>query len=124
MYDFVVFSFYLSIGFVGKFPAKTINTCNPPPPPRFFNLRSAKKVSKICEASGKREIVGGVNVKKIRAKYNQGSDIASISLIGSFVASDKAHYCTVKCCFKVHKIEKFFGSEFEFCTISLLVLLK
>ncbi len=25
---------------------------------------------------------------------------------------------------KVHKIENFFGSEFEFCTISLLVLLK
>ena len=25
---------------------------------------------------------------------------------------------------KVHKIEIFFGSEFEFCTISLLVLLK
>jgi hypothetical protein len=25
---------------------------------------------------------------------------------------------------KVHKIENFFGSEFEFCTISLLLLLK
>jgi hypothetical protein len=25
---------------------------------------------------------------------------------------------------KVHKIENFFGSDFEFCTISLLVLLK
>ncbi len=25
---------------------------------------------------------------------------------------------------KVHKIENFFGSEFEFCTISLLVVLK
>jgi hypothetical protein len=25
---------------------------------------------------------------------------------------------------KVHKIENFFGSEFEFCTFSLLVLLK
>jgi hypothetical protein len=25
---------------------------------------------------------------------------------------------------KVHKIENFLGSEFEFCTISLLVLLK
>jgi hypothetical protein len=25
---------------------------------------------------------------------------------------------------KVHKIENFFGSNFEFCTISLLVLLK
>jgi hypothetical protein len=25
---------------------------------------------------------------------------------------------------KVHKIENFFGSELEFCTISLLVMLK
>ena len=25
---------------------------------------------------------------------------------------------------KVHKIENFFGSEFEFCTISVLVLLE
>ncbi len=25
---------------------------------------------------------------------------------------------------KVHKIEKFFGSHFEFCVISLLVMLK
>ncbi len=25
---------------------------------------------------------------------------------------------------KVHKIENFFGSDFEFCTISLLVMLK
>ncbi len=25
---------------------------------------------------------------------------------------------------KVHKIENFFGSDFEFCTISLLLLLK
>jgi hypothetical protein len=28
------------------------------------------------------------------------------------------------CELKVHKIENFFSSEFEFCTISLLVLLK
>jgi hypothetical protein len=28
------------------------------------------------------------------------------------------------CRLKVHKIENFFGSELEFCTISLLVLLK
>ncbi len=27
-------------------------------------------------------------------------------------------------CLKVHKIENFFGSDFEFCTISLLLLLK
>ncbi len=26
--------------------------------------------------------------------------------------------------FKVHKIENFFGSDFEFCVISLLVMLK
>jgi hypothetical protein len=30
----------------------------------------------------------------------------------------------IKRILKVHKIENFFGSEFEFCTISLLVLLK
>ncbi len=38
-------------------------------------------------------------------------------------------YCALKfptesCSLKVHKIGNFFGSEFEFCTISLLVLLK
>jgi hypothetical protein len=27
-------------------------------------------------------------------------------------------------CLKVHKIENFFGSDFEFCTISLLVMFK
>ncbi len=27
-------------------------------------------------------------------------------------------------CLKVHKIENFFGSDFEFCVISLLVMLK
>jgi hypothetical protein len=38
-----------------------------------------QKLSKNCEASGKREIVGGMNVKKIRAKniYKLGSDIAN-----------------------------------------------
>ncbi len=30
----------------------------------------------------------------------------------------------VHVCLKVHKSENYFGSEFEFCTISLLVLLK
>ncbi len=31
---------------------------------------------------------------------------------------------SVSCDLKVHKIENFFGSEFEFYTISLLVMLK
>jgi hypothetical protein len=33
-------------------------------------------------------------------------------------------FTTVLKTLKVHKIENFFGSDFEFCTISLLVLLK
>jgi hypothetical protein len=36
----------------------------------------------------------------------------------------KKMMCLKVCQLKVHKIENFFGSNFEFCTISLLVLLK
>jgi hypothetical protein len=32
--------------------------------------------------------------------------------------------CAAHICLKVHKIENFFGSDFEFCVISLLVMLK
>jgi hypothetical protein len=34
------------------------------------------------------------------------------------------HTCAKNNSLKVHKIENFFGSDFEFCVISLLVMLK
>jgi hypothetical protein len=71
------FGFYLSIGFVGEFTAKTIPTATlppPPAPPQDSLISGVQKLSKICEASGNREIVGRVHVKKIRVKkYKQGS---------------------------------------------------
>ncbi len=41
-----------------------------------------------------------------------------------FFFSERSDVLSVFFPLKVHKIENFFGSEFEFCTISLLVLLK
>jgi hypothetical protein len=64
IYDFVVFSFYLSIGFVGKFPAKTIppeKSCipRPPHPPRFLDFRSAKKLAKFVKLLAKEKLLVG-----------------------------------------------------------------
>jgi hypothetical protein len=40
------------------------------------------------------------------------------------IHADPEHWLVNPTYLKVHKIEKFFGSEFEFYTISLLVMLK
>jgi hypothetical protein len=60
-----------------SFPPKPLTPAILPPPLPDFLISGVQKLRKICEASGKREIVGRVYVKKITAKYKQGSDIAN-----------------------------------------------